>query len=155
MTFASFVGMLDAGYLTYEKLTHQTPGCGAGFDCSGVLNSPWASIGPVPLSAIGLLFYLTVYVICVLSLVGITLPKWGQPTIWQNFLHFFTRHADVPNVPYLITLGTMGLVFSLFLIFLMGVVIQAWCLYCLISALVSSALFLFSLGIRHTARHDS
>ncbi|MBP7842566.1 hypothetical protein KA017_01025, partial [Candidatus Woesebacteria bacterium] len=54
----SLVGIADASYITYEKFSGVVPDCGPGFDCGAVLNSKWSSIGPIPLSLLGLAYYL-------------------------------------------------------------------------------------------------
>lgn len=118
----SLLGIMDASYLTYEKLAGVLPPCGAGFDCGQVLNSQWASIGPIPLSALGLLFYATVFGLAVTHFLELKLAGWS-PLLLLKYLTVF------------------GFLFSLYLVSLMAFIIQAWCLYCLISAVISSSLF--------------
>lgn len=54
------LGALDTAYLTYAKISQVPLACPSSGSCTEVLNSSFASIGPVPLSALGLLAYLTV-----------------------------------------------------------------------------------------------
>lgn len=126
----ALVGMLDAGYLTYEKVAGVLPPCGAGFDCGQVLNSPWASVGPIPLSALGFLFYTTVLVIACMNFLDIQMPN-----------------NVVPAKKMLLIMCSFGFLFSLYLIGVMAFVLQAWCLYCLVSAFISTSLCLTSLTL--------
>jgi len=121
----SILGILDASYLTYQKINNIIPPCTPGFQCETVLNSPWANIGPVPLSALGLVFYSIVFVFAAATL-----------------LDKKVKIGKMKNDDILMTLAIIGGGFSLFLVFLMGVIIKAWCTYCLISAVICALLFI-------------
>jgi uncharacterized membrane protein len=131
----STLGILDTSYLLYEKLNGTIPPCSSAFKCNDVLTSEWSSIGPVPLSLLGLLFYsafLTLVIIYFLEKESLVVGrfKFQLPTL-------------------LLMWGTIGAAFSMYLVFIMGVVIQAWCLYCLLSAVNSTILFLLSVLLNH------
>ncbi len=130
----SLIGIADASYITYEKITGGVVGCGQGFDCGTVLNSPYAQVGPIPLSVIGVVFYSIFLLLAGLNFLEID-PK----------LFPVLRKRDIGWEKVLLLLGSVAFLFSILLVFLMGVVIQAWCLFCLISAGTSSLLFLTSL----------
>lgn len=136
----SLIGIMDASYLTYEELSGQIPPCGAGFDCGGVLNSPWAYIGPIPLSVFGLLYYATVFVIATLNFLEIDLQMLIT-SVTKSVAFSFPAHQ------LLLYLTTFGFFFSLYLLILMAFVIQAWCLYCLVSAAICISLFITSLSL--------
>ncbi len=121
----ALLGIFDAGYLTYEKLTYSLPPCGSGFECGTVLTSKYASILGIPLSAYGLLYYCTI-----LLLAG------------KHFLELEEPEKKLPAFEFLALISAAGLIFSGYLVFVMGVVLQAWCLYCLISASLSTLLFI-------------
>lgn len=129
----SLVGISDAGYITYEEFSGIIPPCSNGFQCEKVLTSQWAHIGPIPLSLLGLGYYATVFTIGVLLYLGVKKIPVPLPII-----------SDWPLEYFLLLLTSSGALFSLYLIFLMGVVIQGWCFYCLISATTSLALFTIS-----------
>ena len=57
LVILSLLGILDAAYLTHQKINNIIPPCTPGFQCETVLESQWANIGPVPLSALGLEWY--------------------------------------------------------------------------------------------------
>ncbi len=130
------LGIADASYLTYEKLSGIIPPCTPGFQCETVLTSKYASIGPIPLSVFGLLYYLTIFTLAVLHFIEFDFSKISA--VKKTIL----RKSSPLDLLQLITI--FGLLFSAYLVFLMGVIIQAWCLYCLLSALISSLLFIFT-----------
>ncbi len=119
VAFLSFLGILDAGYLTWEHLSGVIPPCGTGIfaDCGKVLSSSYAYILGIPLAAFGLVFYVTEFMLALFSF------RWAWPK----------------RLLVLTTAG--GFLFSLYLVSLMVFVIQALCLYCLLSAIISTVLF--------------
>lgn len=124
----SILGIADASYLTWEKLSGTIPPCHPIFKCNEVLSSPWASIGPIPISAFGLVFYATFLGLGIWLFVG---PEKQQRLI-VNIIRVW---------------GIFGALFSSYLVILMGVVIKAWCLYCLLSAINCFILLVLSLSI--------
>lgn len=128
----SVVGMVDAGYISYEKFSGRIPPCNAIFKCGEVLESPYAYIGPLPLAVYGFGFYLTFFV----------LGSW-------YFLNIDRGESQLAQKLRLgmAVLGVFGFIFSLYLLFLMAVVIQAWCIYCLLSAVNCVLLFCTSMAI--------
>jgi uncharacterized membrane protein len=126
--------MADAAYITYEEFAGVVPKCLplAGFDCGLVLQSQWSHIGPAPLSLLGFGFYATVFLLACYTFVV------AKPHPWtRTFLAF---------------LGTTGFLFSLYLFYIQGVVLKAFCVYCLVSAFTSTGIFLASLWHRHLTR---
>jgi len=120
----SILGILDASYLTYQKINNIIPPCTPGFQCETVLNSPWANIGPVPLSALGLVFYSIVFIFAATTL-----------------LEKKVKIGKMDNEDILMSLTAFGGGFSLYLVFVMQFLIGAWCTYCLISAIICALLF--------------
>jgi len=135
----SIIGLADSGYVTYKELTQTPAVCGGGFDCNSVLTSQYAHFGPVPISALGFIFYLTMLTLTSLAFLEISRPNW-LPTNWQKLGWF---------------LSVAGFIFTLYLIFLMAVVLQAWCLYCLISAFSASSIFLVQSLITWQSREET
>lgn len=122
LTVLALLGIFDAGYLTYTELSGQVPECKPPFACREVLDSPWAKVGPVPLSVFGMIYYSW------MLLIGIGLTLEIKPT-------------SVPLPLVAAVSGVGGFLFSLWLLFLMGIVLQAWCAYCLLSAINCIAIF--------------
>lgn len=131
----AILGLADASYLTYEKFSGAIPVCGEGFDCGAVLQSPYSQIGPVPLSLLGALFYSTV----LLAGIDYYLQS-GVPKKIADKLNLKLPFVDRPE-HLLLFLTSFGFGFSIYLVSLMGLVIQSWCLFCLLSAATSTSLF--------------
>ncbi len=136
----SLFGLADAGFISYEKIAGITPSCYLTgiFHCSQVLSSPWAYLGPWPLSFYGVGFYLAVLAVAIACLV---LPK--PPA-------YFTK--------LLTALAVFGFGFSLYLMAIQTWLIQAFCFFCVLSALSASLIFLLTLGgwywSRRETKHD-
>lgn len=95
--------------------------CGVG-DCATVQSSQYAKIGPVPVSAIGVFGYLA---LMSLSFAGI------QPS-----------QRDSGLIGGLLLAGaTFGVLFSGYLTYLEAAVINAWCQYCVASAIIMTLIF--------------
>ena len=119
----SLVGLFVALYLLAHNLGLTGPiVCGVG-SCETVQSSQWAHVGPMPVSGIGVLGYLTLLGLSILGL---------QP-----------KFARAPWVALLLLGGSLlGVVFSGWLTYLEAVVIRAWCQWCVVSAIVITLIFL-------------
>ena len=99
--------------------------CGVG-DCATVQSSRYATLGPVPVSAIGVLGYV---VLLALSFMGL------QP-----------KHRESRMIGGLLLVGSLGGgLFSAYLTYLEAFVIQAWCQYCVASAIIIALIFVASI----------
>jgi dihydroorotate dehydrogenase len=139
------IGLVDSGFVTLETGSGQPVACGANFDCESVLTSDWAHIGPIPISALGFLFYAVVLILALLNYLEIDIKS-----AVDNFANKLKlkkdnvlRFVTIPELLLIITF--FGFLFSLYLMFLMQFVIKAWCLFCLISAGTSTSLFIVML----------
>ncbi|MCL4390275.1 MAG: vitamin K epoxide reductase family protein [Patescibacteria group bacterium] len=101
----ALVGVFDAGVLTAQHLVTLNLPCPVGGGCELVLRSKYAAVGPVPLAAFGLVYYLTIF--------WLALKK---------------------QTKLLLGLMVVGVVFSAYLVYLQLFVIHALCQYCLVSA---------------------
>jgi uncharacterized membrane protein len=124
----ALVGFLDAAYLTASHFAGLGLACGPGGGCETVTTSRWATIGSVPIAAIGLSYYTMVNLIA-----------WTPAASLSRDL-----------VRALLVLTGAALLVSAFLFYLQAAVIQAWCRYCLVSAGVTLLLFLSALALRRT-----
>jgi len=131
----SFIGMMDASYLTYSHFSFQPIACLADSaaseavnSCQMVADSDYSTVLGLPISAIGLCFYLTVFTIAALS--------------------FKQKHTYLLNL--LLPLAGLAALFSLRLIYLQAYVIGYFCNYCLVSAMISFVLFGISIQIYQT-----
>lgn len=118
----SLIGAFVAFYLLAANLGWTPPvPCGTG-DCGTVQSSRYAQVGPVPVSGIGLAGYLA---LLALSLAGLR-----------------ERVASSRAIPLLLFAGSLfGFLFSAYLTYLEAAVIEAWCRYCVASAIIITIVF--------------
>lgn len=124
---AAFTGLLDAGYLTIEHYRGEAITCGVLKGCREVVTSQYSTIAGLPVSLLGMFYYLSV-----LLLIVILREVWDRlpPSGWRRLLLWL--------IP---VLTTSGFLFTLGLLYLMFFIIKAVCIYCLVSALSSTVLF--------------
>ena len=110
-------GLANATYLTASHLSGETVACLASSRCSEVLMSKYATVGPVPLAALGGVAYF-------IAFSAATLAAFGY---------------ERARLLLSITVGAMFLS-TLWLLYLQAFVIKAFCDYCLLSAAMIFAL---------------
>ena len=113
----SLLGLADAIYLTVQHVTGQSVICTIVSGCSEVLSSSYAIVAGVPLALFGAAAYFGVFTLATLAAFGY-------------------RVAGTLLIPLVLLM----FLFSLWLIYLQGFVIGAWCQFCLLSAAVTTAL---------------
>lgn len=136
ITLLALIGLFVALYLWAHNAGLTGPiVCGVG-DCATVQSSEFAHIGPVPVSAIGVLGYV---VLMALSFAGL------QPA-----------HRESPVIGGLLLAGSAGgVAFSAWLTYLEAFVIHAWCQYCVASAIIITLIFFASLPEVHRLREGN
>ena len=113
----ALVGLADALYLTIEHVTGQSVRCTIISGCSAVLSSPYAVVAGIPLAALGAAAYFTVFSLAILTLFG------------------------YPRVALLLRAIVITMfAISVWLMYLQAFVIREFCQYCLLSALITTAL---------------
>jgi uncharacterized membrane protein/glutaredoxin len=129
------VGLLLTGYLTVVKLTGNEVSCPIE-GCDRVLNSPYAQVFGLPLSLFGMGAYL---VMMVMALAPIAIGEAQK-----------ARHTQVEEWTglFLVVGGSSMAVFSSYLMYLLTSEIQVACVYCVVSAVLSFALFGLALAGR-------
>lgn len=118
----SFAGCVIAGYLAIENIQGKAGVCtGLAHGCTAVQTSPYGRAAGVPVSVYGFGLYL---------LLG------GFAAAWLLAPH---RHAiRIGTLAFVFTLA--GLAYSAYLTYLEAQVINAWCIYCVASALIIASL---------------
>ncbi|MFQ5793606.1 MAG: vitamin K epoxide reductase family protein [Candidatus Bipolaricaulia bacterium] len=112
--FLATLGILDSGYLTYTHVARVEAVCiGAG--CGLVDASPYAEVIGIPVAALGMGSYLI--------LLGLSL--------WEG--QIADAHRDTLQLG-IFGLALVGTLYSFYLIYLQLAVIDAICLWCLVSA---------------------
>jgi uncharacterized membrane protein len=132
MAVLASIGAIDTGSITLKRWGLLSPlSCPGGAEgCDKVLNSPWGTLFGQPLSLFGFLAYAAVLVLAVLPLV----------------LRAESRGALADRSRWGLFLITSGMaVFSLLLMGVMVFKIQAFCAFCVLSAVLSLSLMVLSL----------
>jgi len=119
------IGFADSAYLTAEHISGDVPPCSVVNGCEQVLTSEYATLGNVPVSAFGAVYYVVLIVLMVAFLdTGRRLALHGAA--W---------------------LTTGGFLASVYFLYLQVFVIHAFCQFCLLSALTSLGLFILGVII--------
>ncbi len=121
-------GVVVATYLAIENAQGQSGVCVGVHGCQTVQQSKYGKILGVPISFPGLAAYIT--------LVGLSLA-------W--LLQWPVARAVAAPLGFLVAFG--GALFSAYLTSLEAWVINAWCIYCITSAILMATLFLLWTGI--------
>lgn len=137
----SIIGFTEANFITYEKLTGNIPPCQPGFQCATVLEHPMTNIGPVPISALGIVFYSIFLILGVLYYIDFDIKKITSKYQPDSENKTILKLKEFEVIDFMKYLGIIGLLFGTYLIILMAIIIQGWCLYCLISAIICFILF--------------
>lgn len=118
----ALIGLADAVYLTIKHYTGEAVPCSIVEGCEQVLTSAYAEIGGVPLAIFGALAYFAAFSLAILT-------AFGHRSMWLLF--------GVQTV--------LMFLFTLWLTYLQGFVIGAFCQFCLISAATTLTLFVIFL----------
>ncbi|MEK7638169.1 MAG: vitamin K epoxide reductase family protein [Patescibacteria group bacterium] len=122
---AALIGFADSAYLTAQHIRDVIPPCVVLNNCELVLTSKYASVGPVPVSALGILYYGTLLVLLIAYL-----------DVWnRRILHWAC---------WLVSAGMLA---SLYFVYVQLFILGALCPYCLISTLMTLILFSISVYI--------
>ncbi len=117
MTMA-LLGMMISAYLSYVKLADKEAICtntGA-IDCFGVQNSAYSEFLGIPIAVLGLGAYLTIF--------GL---------LWlENSVELLIDYGQI----MLFSITLFGVVYSGYLTYIEGFVLEKWCLWCVASALL-------------------
>ncbi len=116
------IGIVDAAYLWYVKLTHGVILCGVG-ECETVNASPYASLLGIPVAALGLVGYAA---LCI-----------GAVWAWRAQDH---APAWLTTVRFVMACG--GLFFAAYLTGIEAFVLHAYCIWCLLQATAMLGIFL-------------
>ena len=126
ITVLSLLGIFVSGYLTYIHYSGEPIICGGSNSCELVNASRYAFIGPIPVSALGLMAYLT---ILILSLI-----KSDEERQWPAILLF--------------GVSLIGVMFQWYLFYIEVAVLHALCYWCLGSQVIITVIFVLALPRR-------
>jgi len=117
----AFLGFLDATYLTIKHYQGVLPPCSVS-GCENVLTSRYATVGTLPISLLGSVYYLLV--------MGLSILKALNPKF---------------EIRILVLLIFSGFFVSVILFLIQALIIHSFCQYCLFSEAVSIFLLIFSI----------
>lgn len=122
ITILTLIGIFLSGYLTMKIFTgSEINFCITGSDCDFVNGSRYSKIFGIPVSAIGLIGYGTILIVCFLD--------FTKKQKWK--ILFF--------------LSTAGFAFSLYLTYLEIFILNAICSFCIVSAVTITLIFILLL----------
>lgn len=119
----ALLGFADALFIFVEKTLGGPIPCFLGTGCDAVANSPYSKLFGVPLVVYGMAFYLVVGVI--------------------TLLYLDTKKEIFARLIFPVT--GIGFLMSLYFIYIQKFLIGAFCVYCVISIVIT--ILLFALGI--------
>lgn len=123
----SLAGLLVALYLALHRIgLIGSLACGVDGGCSTVQTSAYATFVGVPVPFIGVLGYLVLFGVSYAAAVG-------------------RIRNERTTALLLLVLAAVAFLFSVYLTALEAFVIHAWCRWCVVSAVIATLIFLFSL----------
>lgn len=121
----ALIGFTDSAYLLAKRISGAPIPCFITSGCDTVSKSPYSVLFGVPLSAWGVIFYLGIGFLAI--------------------LYIDTKNLLVAKlIPFATTLGFLS---SLYFIYVQKFLIGAFCIYCILSAIVSTLLFVFGVVV--------
>lgn len=125
-------GLLVSGYLSYVKATDVQMLCmeNSGFNCGVVQNSSYSEInfpilGEVAIAYLGFITYIVI----------------GLLVLFQNRIAFLQENGMM--LTFVVVL--FAFVYSMYLVYVQGVILQAWCQWCLMHEVNMTALIAVTL----------
>ncbi|MEK7095445.1 MAG: vitamin K epoxide reductase family protein [Patescibacteria group bacterium] len=122
LLIVALLGFIDATYLTIEHFQNNIPPCTTD-GCEKVLTSSYSEVIGIPVALLGSIYYFTILVLLI--------------------AYFDSKKEILLRLTMLLT--PLGFLASLYFFILQAAVINAFCQYCLVSAVTSTVLFVFSM----------
>ncbi|MFW5709052.1 MAG: vitamin K epoxide reductase family protein [Chloroflexota bacterium] len=117
------IGIGVSGYLSYVKATSVPMACLAdsGFNCAAVQNSDYSELMGVPIAYLGLATYIVI----------------GGLILLQDRIPFLRQNGMI------LTFGIVlfAFLYSVYLVYVQGVILEAWCQWCLMHEVNITVLF--------------
>ncbi len=125
----ALAGLADSVYLTVKHIAAEPVPCSIISGCETVLTSTYAEIAGIPLAAFGAAAYFAAFALALLA-------AFGNRSAWLGF--------------GLLSVAMAG--FTAWLLYLQAFVIEAFCQFCLLSALTSVTMLIIALFSRFWRR---
>lgn len=121
----SLLGFVDASYLTAKAYLGTPIRCAIFAGCDTVTRSAYSKIGPVPVALLGAMFYLAIIIL--------------------SLAYFDTKKPSIVRAIGFVS--PIGFLASLWFVYVQFFILHSICLYCMISALTSTAIFITGFAI--------
>lgn len=118
----ALAGLADAVYLTVQHYTNGKVPCSIISGCEQVLTSEYAEMFGIPTALFGAFAYFLAFCLALLA-------AFGNRKMW--FVYGL--------------MTTVMFIFTVYLVYLQGIVIEAFCQFCLLSAITTTVLFIIAL----------
>ncbi len=125
LIFLGFSGFSLAFYIRHKKSGREKMVCYVGKDCDTVIHSEYSEFFGLPVEVLGMLYYAAI-------------------AIAYGVFSFYPEFASIQATFWVLALTTIAFLFSLYLTFIQGFVLKEWCEWCLTSAGICTAIFLFA-----------
>lgn len=119
----SVIGIFDTAYLTIKRFTHDSVNCSIFEGCDFVTTSVYSAILGIPVAVLGIIFYVAVLALSI----------------------FYLKSKNKKILTSILGLSSVGFLMSLWFIYTQAFILNAFCLYCLVSAGLSTTIFILSL----------
>lgn len=121
----SFIGFLDATYLTVQHYRGLPPECSIIKGCEEVATSEYAVVLGVPVALLGVIYYLAILIL--------------------SIIYLDSKKESIIKLAALLTIAGLGA--SIWFVYLQLFIIKAICIYCMFSAATSTTLFILGLFV--------
>lgn len=121
----AFIGFADSAFLLAKRLSGAPIPCFITSGCDAVSKSPHSVLFGIPLSAYGVVFYLAIGILAI--------------------LYLDTKRALFGKL--LLPATALGFLSSAYFIYVQKFLIGQFCAYCILSAIVATALFMIGIVI--------
>ena len=120
----SILGIFDTVYLTVKRYSHDSSiNCSIFEGCDFVTTSSYSAILGIPVAVLGIIFYVGIFVL--------------------SFLYLRSKNRKF--IVSLLGLSSIGVLMSFWFLYTQAFILNAFCLYCLVSAGLSTTIFMLSL----------
>lgn len=118
----SFLGFLDAAFLSMEHFLNRVPPCGFS-GCETVTTSMYSAVFGVPVALLGVIYYFSMFA--------------GTIFAWQTKNDSYFRFISWAT--------WVGFLVSLWFLYAQSFILHAFCLYCIFSTITSTTLFILAM----------
>lgn len=121
----SIIGIFDTTYLIIKHYNQDSINCSIFEGCDLVTTSTYSVIFGIPVAVLGIIFYVSVFAL----------------TLW------YLKSKNKKVLASILGLSSVGFLMSIWFVYIQVFILDAYCLYCLVSALLSTTIFILSLII--------